>query len=102
MLPGPPLSLTLSPGSNSDSSGLRQFGDKVKDRNRSRSRSKRSGSRSRLRIRIRGRSRSRCRQCMSTCWWLIALKSADRQTPKKTYRLTDRQTGIETYRQTDR
>ena len=30
MLPGPPLSLTLSPGSNSDSSGLRQFGDKLK------------------------------------------------------------------------
>ena len=40
--------------------------------------------------------------CMFACWWLIALMSADRQTDKKTYRLTDRQTGRETYRQTDR
>ena len=40
--------------------------------------------------------------CMFACWWLIVLMSADRQTDKKTYRLTDRQTGRETYRQTDR
>ena len=39
--------------------------------------------------------------CMFACWWLIVLMSADRQTDKKTYRLTDRQTGRETYRQTD-
>ena len=39
---------------------------------------------------------------MFACWWLIVLMSADRQTDKKTYRLTDRQTGRETYRQTDR
>ena len=38
---------------------------------------------------------------MFTCWWLIALMSADRQTDKKTYRLTDRQTGRETYRPSD-
>ena len=40
--------------------------------------------------------------CMFACWWLIVLMSADRQTDKKTYRLTDRQTGRETYRQTER
>ena len=39
---------------------------------------------------------------MFACWWLIALMSADRQTDKKTYRLTDRQTGRDAYRQTDR
>ena len=39
--------------------------------------------------------------CMFACWWLIALMSADRQTDRKTYRLTERQTGIYTYRQTD-
>ena len=40
--------------------------------------------------------------CMFACWWLIVLMSADRQTDKKTYRLTDRHTGRETYRPTDK
>ena len=43
--------------------------------------------------------------CMFACWWLIALMSANRQTDKKTYRLTDiqreRQRDIQTDRQTD-